>query len=234
MNERQQNLLQIIIAAYVKTAEPVSSKLIAQAGDFDLSSATIRNEMAELEEQGYIFHPHTSAGRVPTEKGYRFFAENYIADFALNKRAKECLDKVLKPLKSFEPQAVKDLAKEMAELSGGAVFIAFSDNNFYYTGLANLFSQPEFIEHRLVASLSRVIDHLDKVINKIYKEIDNEVKIEIGSKNPFARDCSCVLTRFEGQKREGILGILGPIRMDYRLNAGLVNYGRELINKTSK
>ncbi|OGY57165.1 MAG: hypothetical protein A3H67_03020 [Candidatus Buchananbacteria bacterium RIFCSPLOWO2_02_FULL_46_11b] len=229
MNKRQQNLHEIIIAEYIKTAEPVSSKFISQAGNFDLSSATIRNEMAELEDQGYIFHPHTSAGRVPTEKGYRFFVENYIADFALNKRAKDCLDKVLKPLKYFEPQAVKELAKEMAELSGGAVLIAFSDNNFYYTGLANLFSQPEFIEHRLVASLSRVIDHLDRVINKIYKEIDSEVKIDIGRRNPFAQDCSSVLTRFQCQKQAGILGILGPIRMDYKNNAGLVGYSRQLI-----
>lgn len=231
MNERQQNLLQIIIVAYIKTAEPVSSKFISAAGNFDLSSATIRNEMAELEEQGYIFHPHTSAGRVPTEKGYRFFVENFIGDFGLAKRSKDCLDKAFKPIKRFEPQAIKELAKEMAQLADNAVFIVFANNDFYYTGLSNLFSQPEFVEHRLVARLSQVIDHLDTAINKLYQNIDSEVKIAIGRQNIFARDCSAVFGRYQCGQTSGILGIIGPLRMDYKNNAGLVSYGQRLINK---
>ena len=83
MNERRQNLLDIIITHYTKTAQPVGSKLIAEISDFDLSPATIRNDMAELEAGGYIFQPHTSACRGPTEKGYQFYACNFLKDLGL-------------------------------------------------------------------------------------------------------------------------------------------------------
>src|SRR3989344_4951089 len=163
MNQRQQNLFKIITTSYIKTAQPVSSKLITEAGDFDLSSATIRNEMAELEKHGYIYHPHTSAGRVPTEKGYQFYVDNFLVDNGLSKKHSYSLSQSLKDFKGFEPAAVKELAKQVAEISDGAVFIAFSNNDFYYTGISNVFSQPEFLEQRLVYNLSQVIDHLDQV-----------------------------------------------------------------------
>ncbi len=75
LTERQQNVLRLIVQQYVKTATPVSSGFIARNQDLGVSSATIRNEMATLEEYGYLMHPHTSAGRVPTEMGYRYFVK---------------------------------------------------------------------------------------------------------------------------------------------------------------
>ena len=185
MDKRKQNLLKIIVSQYIETAEPVSSKLISEAGDFDLSSATIRNEMADLEDLGYIFHPHTSAGRVPTEKGYLFFIENFLIKKDLPKKQQETLNRSIKSQKSFEPPIVKELAKALAELCENAVFVAFSDNDFYYTGLANLFSQPEFVEPKVIYHLSQVIDHLDLVVNKFFHDLENEIEITLGRQNPF-------------------------------------------------
>ena len=169
MNERQQSLLKILTIEFIKTAQPVSSQFITDFGGFDLSSATIRNEMADLEKQGYIFHPHTSAGRVPTEKGYQYFVENFIEEDGLSKKNQDSLSAVAQGYNQFEYALVKNLAKQMAALSDSAVFVAFANNDFYYTGLSNLFSQPEFFQHQLVYDLSNVIDHLDTTINKIFK-----------------------------------------------------------------
>ena len=72
MTERQEKILELIVKDYVKNSKPVSSKFLAQK-KFGLSSATLRNEMMELEQAGYLNQPHTSAGRIPTEKAYRFF-----------------------------------------------------------------------------------------------------------------------------------------------------------------
>lgn len=230
MNSRQQNLLQIITAQYIKTAVPVSSKNIAEAGKFKLSSATIRHEMAELEQEGYIFHPHTSAGRMPTELGYQFFVENFLDNIKLGKKEQNLLDTVIKPFEHFESQVAKELARGMAEFSQGAVFVAFSDRDFYYTGISNLFSQPEFGEHQLVYNLSQVIDHLDSVVNEIFNNIQFDVEIYIGRQNPFSHDCSSVITKYKTREETGLLGILGPTRMDYENNVGLVKYCQELIN----
>jgi len=75
LSDRQQAVLRLIIQEYVGSATPVSSKLVTDGSTLGVSSATIRNEMSALEEKGYLMQPHTSAGRVPTEAGYRYFVE---------------------------------------------------------------------------------------------------------------------------------------------------------------
>lgn len=231
LNIRQEKLLNIIITEYTRTAQPIGSKFIANCGNFDLSPATIRNEMGELEDMGFIFAPHTSAGRIPTEKGYQFFVKNYLKDKDLNKRQQEALLKSIKEFKSFNPDLMKEIAKSIAELSSEAVFIGFSPSSFYYTGISNLFSQPEFVnQHNLVCNLSSVIDHLDEIINKIYYDFQDEVAILIGTNNPFGTDCSTILTGYKTKNQQGVMGILGPIRMDYQNNFSLMKFSKHLIS----
>ena len=80
LDERKKKILKAVIANYLETGEPVGSRTISKYTDLNLSSATIRNEMADLEELGYIVSPHTSAGRVPTDKGYRFYVDNLMEE----------------------------------------------------------------------------------------------------------------------------------------------------------
>ncbi|MGQ9904529.1 MAG: heat-inducible transcriptional repressor HrcA [Anaerolineae bacterium] len=84
LTPRQQTILRLVVHSYVATAQPVSSKSLIGKGMLNVSSATIRNEMAVLEEMGYLTHPHTSAGRVPTDKGYRYFVEHLLGDVELS------------------------------------------------------------------------------------------------------------------------------------------------------
>lgn len=83
LDERKRKILNAIIRNYLDTGEPVGSRTISKFSDLNLSSATIRNEMSDLEELGYILQPHTSAGRIPSDKGYRFYVDNLIADLSL-------------------------------------------------------------------------------------------------------------------------------------------------------
>ena len=80
LDERKMKILQAIIRNYLETGEPVGSRTISKYTDLNLSSATIRNEMADLEEMGYILQPHTSAGRIPTDKGYRFYVDTVMSE----------------------------------------------------------------------------------------------------------------------------------------------------------
>ena len=80
LNERKEKILDAVIRNYLETGEPVGSRTISKYTDLNLSSATIRNEMSDLEELGYIVQPHTSAGRIPTDKGYRFYVDNILKD----------------------------------------------------------------------------------------------------------------------------------------------------------
>ena len=76
LDDRKSAILRAVVECHIQTAQPVSSAYVAQLGDLAVSPATVRNEMAVLEQEGYLFQPHASAGRVPTDKGYRFFVDS--------------------------------------------------------------------------------------------------------------------------------------------------------------
>ena len=78
LNERKQKILEAIIQNYMETGEPVGSRTVSKYADMNLSSATIRNEMSDLEEMGYILQPHTSAGRIPSDKAYRLYVDTML------------------------------------------------------------------------------------------------------------------------------------------------------------
>ncbi|NQU77519.1 hypothetical protein HQ544_02365 [Candidatus Falkowbacteria bacterium] len=214
MNKRQEKLLKSIIDEYVKTAQPVGSNLLVAKYLKNVSSATVRNEMAELEKQGLITHPHTSAGRIPTEKGYKYYLDNFLKDSALKEVGQ------LKQTK--EP---KQVAKELAEISGLAVIISFTKEDVYYTGISNVFSQPEFHEYNLAYNFTSVIDHLDEVVSQIYDTITETVEVRIGEENPFGADCGLIITKNNNK----LIALIGPIRMDYQKNINLIKYAKTLI-----
>lgn len=111
LNDRDKSILQAIINDYILTAEPVGSRTVSKKYDFDLSSATIRNIMADLEESGFLRQPHTSAGRVPTDKGYRFYVDLLLELRGFSKRKSDSIEKKYK-LKEFE---ISDLLRETSK-----------------------------------------------------------------------------------------------------------------------
>ncbi len=227
MAERQDNLLKAIVEEHVETAEPVGSGLIAEKYFPELSSATIRNEMAQLEADGLIFQPHTSAGRIPTPQGYQYYLEKLLSPDKLALSKQKDLDSLAL---SSERDDIKRLAKTLADLSSAAVLIGFSAGDVYYTGIANLFRQPEFAKLSLVYSLSDIIDHLDEVMGRIFHDVGNEPKVFVGEDNPFGNDSSAIVGRYQLSGQPGIIGILGPSRMDYKRNISLLRYSQKLIN----
>ncbi|OGF26627.1 hypothetical protein A2477_04850 [Candidatus Falkowbacteria bacterium RIFOXYC2_FULL_47_12] len=218
MEPRQQELLKIIVKEYIKTAEPISSGLLVEKFKLPYSSATVRSEMAQLEEQGYIAQPHTSAGRVPTESAYQFYIDNFLSGRKASVSAK---------IKHTDERSFKQAARELAEKSGLAVFWAFHQNNLYFTGISNLLSQPEFVEAQRVIDVSRIIDQMEDIIQKIYKSIPMEGKILVGEDNPFGSVCGSVLAKYKHEAGSGMFGIIGPMRMDYDKCWGLVNCIKE-------
>jgi heat-inducible transcriptional repressor len=223
ISERKKFLLETIIKEYVKTAQPVSSGVLVDKYKLDISPATVRNEMMELEEDGYIRQPHTSAGRVPTETAYELFLDELKAG-KKRKSLKEPEIKLLEQLFAREETAYKQTAKAIAELSDGAVFWAFHKNDLYYTGLANLFAQPEFRQVDVVCDVSGVIDRLEEIIDGVFEELAEGEQTLIGSKNPFGNFLSAVLVKYKNNNQSGVFGILGPLRMDYGHNLALVEF----------
>lgn len=230
MDSRQKELLRHIIEEYIDTAQPVGSAVIAEKRMSDVPGPTIRNEMQELERLKFISQPHTSAGRVPTEVGYRFYLNNLLPERELSGRNRGALERSASGSRDSEG-SIKQLAKKTAELSGETVVVGFAPRDTFYTGLSNLFDKPEFIRHDLVVSLSAVIDHLDDIMLKMHKRLDNDIAVLLGSDNPFGEECGSVLTACKFSRGRGVVGILGPMRMDYGENIAYVKFIKKLLEK---
>jgi len=230
MNDRKEQLLNLLVENYIKTAEPIGSRFLLTASKLDIGEATVRNDLRALEEEGYLTHPHTSAGRIPTEKGYRFYLEDLrMEKERLTKRENEVLSRALSKKDQNYIQARKGMAKEMADVSDMAVMVAFSDDSVYYTGLSKLFSQPEFQETDLVASVSQVFDNCDECLGDFFEVVDENTKVYVGGENPFGERMSIIASKFEGEGQTGTLLVIGPIRQNYKKNFALINRIKEII-----
>jgi heat-inducible transcriptional repressor len=223
MTLRQEKILQAIIEQYAEVASPVGSSLLAKA--FEVSSATIRAEMVELERAGYIKQPHTSSGRVPTDKGYRYYV-NQIAEFDQNAIPSE--GRVERALAvrvrntSVPEHAIRNAVDTLVELTHN-LGIATIGDQLYMSGLSNLFGQPEFMQQGQVQEVARLLDNLHPWL---YEAAPNKpLNVYIGRENPIGRGagCSLIISRFRSPFSDrSYVGVLGPTRQSYREVMNLV------------
>ncbi|NDC22463.1 transcriptional regulator, partial [bacterium] len=189
MTPRQQKILSAIVEQYAEVASPVGSNLLAKV--FKVSSATIRSEMSELERLGFIMQPHTSAGRIPTDKGYRFYV-NHITEGIqpkhLENRAQKALTARVQNAGAPE-RMIRNAVDTLVELTHN-LGIATIGNQLYISGLSNLFGQPEFANSIRMGAENRnnvqqVAQLLDNLEPWLREAAPNEpLSVYIGSENP--------------------------------------------------
>ena len=237
MQERQEIILGSIIREYVDSAIPVSSSLLVEEYDFNLSPATIRSEMMELENEGYLYQPYTSAGRIPTDKGFRYFVDVLMQEKELTKKEQNSLQVELLKLKAQNKMLARTTAKLLSTMSGNlAVSGVIDSDDFYKSGIQKLLSQPEFGDLDSVSKMAEVIDYLDESMEELSQELKNksEVEIYIGKENPICgtNECSMVVSKYNMRNgEEGLLAIIGPKRMKYSRNVSLIDYLKKLLGQ---
>ncbi len=228
MTARQARILAEIISQYAIAAEPVGS--LALAEKFNLSPATLRAEMAELERLDYIYQPHISAGRVPTDKGYRYYV-NHVGSQQPQARTVQTLEKRVSSLKDRTDSAIKMATETLSDLTGNTAFATLSDN-VYFFGLHQLFSQPEFVDQLRAAQAARFLDEMSDWL--FGREVAEELGVFIGHENPFLRSSgmTMVVSRFESPYSDNsYIGIVGPTRQDYGKVTGLVRLTGEKLEE---
>ena len=232
MTERQQKILNAIVEQYAEVASPVGSSLLARV--FNVSSATIRAEMAELERHGYITQPHTSAGRVPTDKGYRFYvnqlAENSVSsdDLIPAGRSQKALAARVQNAGAPE-RMIRNAVDTLVELTHN-LGLATIGPQLYMSGLSNLFGQPEFVNAGQVQQVAQLLDNLEPWLREAAP--NEPLSVYIGSENPIGRTAgvTLIISRFRSPFSDrSYIGTLGPTRQSYRDVMGLVaSAGKEL------
>lgn len=222
VEQRQHEVFRAIVREYLRTAEPVASSLITAKYAFGVSPATIRNDMADLEAAGLVTHPHTSAGRVPTDVGYRFYVRTFACDGTAPGDCAE-LDSAAAAFARQADTAAKDFARALAEFTGETVFLTFGDGRSYLSGVTALAKKPEFHETEILAGLSGLVDDFDRVFEDMRRRLERDLAVFIGDENPFGEPFSTIVARFEAPRTgAGAVGLLGPKRMDYDANLALM------------
>lgn len=224
MTERQLRILAAIIEQYAEIAVPVGSVTLAKL--FNVSSATIRAEMARLEELGLIRQPHTSAGRIPTDKGYRIYVNQLTEarEEPVTDRGMRAIDARIAPQAAQTDYAIRSAVDSLAELTNN-LGIATIGSQLYMSGIGNLFAQPEFLDARYSQQIARLLDNLEPWL---HEAAPNEpLNVYIGAENPIGRssEATLIISKFcSPYSDRSYIGVLGPTRQDYARVMRLVRH----------
>lgn len=235
MDLRRQKILEAIIESFIQHALPVGSKHLTESYDFEVSSATIRNEMAALEREGYITQPHTSAGRVPTNRAYRMLVNQMKEQEKLVKRAHEDMLKIRKQyyLKKTK-EKLYDTVSILAAATDNVSFATIPDKGqFFYIGISNILRKPEFMTQPEKAT--KVVEVLENELANVLSDltITEEGAIYIGEENilPEFQSCSLLALPYSHQGFDGVMGILGSTRMNYAYNIAALKAAVQLLDQ---
>lgn len=217
MTERQAAILAAIIEQYAEVASPVGSITLARL--FNVSSATIRSEMARLEEMGFIAQPHTSAGRIPTDKGYRFYVnaltEAEVSSPLLPDRSTRAIEARVSTHKDHADRAIRTAVDSLVDLTQNLGLATIGDE-LYLSGIGNLFSQPEFMQGNHVQAVARLLDNLEPWLREAAP--NEPLNVFIGSENPIGKSsgATLIISRFRSPYSDkSYIGVLGPTRQSY-------------------
>ncbi len=228
LTQRQENILSRLIKQYVKTAEPVASAFLADFRDLGFSPATIRNELKDLDEKGFVRQPHPSAGRVPTNKGYRYFVDNLMEPAELTSEIAGQIRETIQRNKNREFSArIYPLLETAARITHSLGFAEITETDSFFTiGFSELTSQPEFEEKSNIIELAKVIDRLNKeaeTFESMIEELD-QCRIFIGNESPLCEE-NISLTAASapaGSKNRIIIGLIGSTRINYPLQISII------------
>lgn len=262
MTERNDKIFDIIVQSYIETAEPVGSRTLSRHFDLGLSSASIRNVMADLEEQGLLMQPHTSAGRVPTDRGYRYWVDSLMQPAELTESEKQWVSKQLEKVKTIEGLADK-VSKIISELTENAALlyiknlkrISFLNHlldelidahtigdfleeepGIYIEGTARVFEQPEFQDLQNMRRLLRAFDEKYALLEILVNDLQEVgVQVHIGSENipeNLGHVSLVVKDCYLAGVAIGGVAAVGPTRMKYPKVVAVVNFVADTVSRT--
>ena len=233
MTERQKAILLTLVKEYIKHGQPIGSKYIFERYNFNISPATFRNEFATLERFGYLYQPYTSAGRAPTDKGYRFFVNYLLEKRRLEQeRTRKILEELIR-VRKREEQLLYNLAKTIADFSNSAVMIgSLNKGLFFKSGIHRILSMPEFDDLNFRKKFGSLVDFLEDNIFEIVNKSENDLSVYIGKELPYRYydDFSLILSRCSivGNDKN-IIALIGPKRMDYSKGINIIKILRKLV-----
>lgn len=235
LTDRQVQILKAIIEEYIETAEAVGSETLDKKYNLGISPATIRNEMVKLTELGYMRQSHTSAGRTPTPLALKLYIKTLMKTRELSVADEVAAKEAVWDYRQDFDRLLRETTHALAERSKTLALATDEKGDLYYAGTANILDMPEFYDIDLTKNVLSLLDRVDFWETLISRAIEGEDPIhlllgeELGQK--YLEPCGFVFTHYEMPKHKGVLGVVGPYRLNYSYVIPVLDYFRELIEE---
>lgn len=238
LTARQTQILKALIDEYIETAEPVGSENLDKKYNLGVSPATIRNEMVTLTQTGYFKQPHTSSGRIPTPSAMKFYINQLMEEKDMS-----VADEVKAKEEIWDARAdLSDLLQEathaLAERTKSLAFAATDEGKVWHAGYANVFNNPEFADLGACASLFGFLEEAERIHELFFERplsgspIDVFFGEELGW--PELSPVGVVSTHFTAKGKNGVLSVIGPVRLSYQTVIPILRYFKNLIEEVAK
>ena len=232
--ERKDHILAIVVSQYIQTVNPVGSQFITDEYKLDLSPATVRNILAELEEEGYLSHPHTSAGRVPTSNGYRYYVDHLMSEIQLLEEEKRRIENECRRYRHQLQTLVERTSQVLSDLTHYTTIVSVDgwESQLILKGTSYVVDYPDQMDILKIRSILRILEEKEHLLALIHRDLDKKLRIYIGHEMALKEmeSCSLVVSSFTKDGMTGRIAVLGPTRMNYDKVAGALDYVCELLS----
>lgn len=234
LTDRQKNLLRSVIEKYIETGEPVGSETIEKEARLGVSPATIRNEMVKLTSLGYLRQPHTSAGRIPTSTGMKFYVDQLMEERSLSLKDEVSIKEALNADKDRFDKLLRHTAQALADQTHSLALATDEEGDLYTSGMANILDIPEFYDIDITRTVLSMIDRAE-MLAQIFGHVspEEQIKILFGDElgMPYLEPCGFVIARYQAPNHRGILGVVGPSRLNYSVVIPTMRYFSQLLSE---
>jgi len=235
LTDRQQALLKAVVEEYIESADPVGSEVIEKKYNLGVSPATIRIEMVRLTDMGYLRQPHTSAGRTPTSVGMRFYIAELMKEKTLPVTAEVSIKEKLMSQRYRQERLIKEAVSALAQRLDMLGLAIDDEGRSIYAGAANILDWPEFYDidvTRFVLSLFDENPRLQEIIGRAVGSDPVHILFGEDMEFEYLKPTSFVFTKYDvTPEKTGVIGVIGPARMNFPLVLPYVKYVRNLLNE---
>lgn len=234
LTDRQKALLRAVIEKYIETAEPIGSETVEKEAKLGVSPATIRNEMVRLTALGYLKQPHTSAGRIPTSTGMKFYVDQLMEEKALSLKDEVAIKEELKEETNRFDKLLKHTARVLADQTQSLAIATDEEGDIYAAGMANILDMPEFYDIDITKTVLSMIDKAE-IMSQITSQLlpEDQIKILFGEElgMPYLEPCGFIVTRYRMLHHSGVLGVIGPNRLNFSVIIPTMRYFSQLLSQ---
>lgn len=237
LTARQTQILKALIDEYIETAEPVGSESLEKKYSLGVSPATIRNEMADLTRKGYLRQPHTSAGRIPTPEAMHFYIDQLMEERKMSLTEEVKAKEEVWDAREDMGQLMRDATQSLAQRTNTLAISAFG-NKFWYSGYANVFRNPEFMDLELSTSLFSLLDEVSRMQELLFERMTGVSPVEVVFGEELGWEGLSYIgvagTKFDLHGDECALAVVGPARLEYPKVFPILKYFRRLVQEVAR